>query len=224
MDSVPLRPQTAEQYVYAYLRDSILSGKLRGGDRIDQEKTARELVVSRMPVREAIRRLDSEGLVVHQPHRGVLVTVLGPEAVLELFEMRSVLEGLATSLAVKSITEESLTALEAQLEQMDHVRKNPAAWLQRHDDFHEQICTLARRPRLAKEIRRLRQSVTPYIRLYLAAYGDVEMPGSEHRALLDAIRHRDPQTAERTIRKHIMSAARGVIEFLKTTTPGKRSD
>lgn len=224
MDTIPTRPQTAEQYVYGYLRDSILNGKLRGGDRIDQEKTARELVVSRMPVREAIRRLDSEGLVVHQPHRGVLVTVLGPVAVLELFEMRSVLEGLATSLAVQSMTEESLTALEAQLERMDRVRTNPAAWLQRHDDFHERICTLAHRPRLAKEIRKLRQSVTPYIRLYLAAYSDVEMPGFEHRALLDAIRRRDPQIAERTIREHVMSAARGVIEFLKTTTPGKRND
>lgn len=225
MAKAPPRPQTAEQYAYEYLRDLILNGKLRGGDRIDQDKTARELALSRMPVREAIRRLDGEGLVVHQPHRGALVTALGPEAVLELFEIRSVLEGLALSLAVEAMTEESLKDLQTQLERMDRVRSSPAAWMQRHDDFHEKICTLAHRPRLAAEIRKLRQSVAPYIRLYLAAYRDAEMPGFEHRALLEGIRRGDPQFAERMIREHVLSAAKGVIEFLKaSSTPGERKD
>ena len=207
--------RTAAQHVYDHLRDGILGGRLRGGQRIDQDAIARQLGVSRMPVREAIRRLDSEGFVVSRPNRGAVVTALGPEAMLELFEMRSVLEGLAVALALPAITEEVLTDLEGQVRRMQRAESDPVAWLELHDAFHDAICRLAGRPRLAALVRNLRQSAVPYLRLYLSAYREAEMPGFEHGTLLEAIARGDPQIVEATMREHVMSAATGIVEFLR---------
>ncbi len=91
--------KTAQEEAYFYLRESILSGSLPGGTRLDISQIATHLGMSRMPVREALRQIASEGLVVIRPNRGVVVTQLTPEDVLEIFEMRAVLEGLAAHLA-----------------------------------------------------------------------------------------------------------------------------
>jgi DNA-binding GntR family transcriptional regulator len=168
-----------------------------------------------MPVREAIRRLDSEGFVVSRPNRGAVVTALGPEAMLELFEMRSVLEGLAVALALPAITEEVLHDLQGQVRRMRVAESEPVTWLELHDAFHDAICRLAGRPRLASLVRNLRQSAVPYLRLYLSAYREAEMPGFEHGTLLGAIERGDPQIAEAAMREHVMSAATGVVEFLR---------
>lgn len=211
--------RTAAQYVYDYLRDAILRGRLRGGERIDQDAVARQLGVSRMPVREAIRRLDTEGFVVNRPNRGAVVTALGPEALLELFEMRSVLEGLAVALALPAIDDAAQADLEDRVHRMRVAEPDPATWIELHDAFHDSICRLARRPRLAAHVRNLRQSVVPYLRLYLSAYREPEMPGFEHGTLLNAIKRGDPKIAEATMREHVMSAASGVVEFLRRSEP-----
>ena len=210
---------TAEQHTHAYLRDLILSGELAGGERINQDAIARQLGVSRMPVREAIRRLDSEGLVVNRPNRGAVVTILGPEAILELFEMRSALEGLAISLGLPHIGAKAVLELEDRLERMEQAQSNTSLWMQRHDEFHDYICQHARRPRLAAYVRSLRQNVAPYLRLYLSTYKEAEMPGFEHRTLLNAVKRGDVPAAEQMMRDHVLSAAQGIVEFIRRSEP-----
>ena len=107
----PTRFQTAEEHAYRYLRNLILTGVFLGGAKLNQDELASKLAVSRMPIRQAIRLIESEGLVVSRPNRGAVVTALGPDAILELFEMRSVLEGLALRLATPRITKEDLKSL-----------------------------------------------------------------------------------------------------------------
>ena len=212
-DVAPVR--TAAEHVYEYLRDMILSGRLRGGERIDQDIVARQLGVSRMPVREAIRRLDSEGFVVNRPNRGALVTALGPDEMLELFEMRSALEALAVSLAVPRIDDAVMADLEDRVRRMRRAEARIGAWIEIHEALHEAITRLAGRPRLAAAIRNLRQAVAPYLRLYLSAYRYAEMPGFEHATLLEAIRAGDAARAADAMREHVMSAASGVVEFVR---------
>jgi DNA-binding GntR family transcriptional regulator len=219
----PPRFQTAEEHAYKYLRDLILAGRLPGGTRLNQDEMAKRLQMSRMPVRQAVLRLESEGLVVNRPNRGAVVTTLGPAAMLELFEMRSVLEGLAFSLALPNIDARGGAELAQRLEALEHAQQNASRWIQLHDEFHMQLCHYARRPRLSAQIRRLHQSVTPYLRLYLSTDKAWEMPGSEHRGLLDAISRRDPEGAERMMREHIMSAAHGVVEFVRRYDEAPRS-
>lgn len=207
--------RTAGEHVYEHLREAILSGRLRGGMRIDQGRVAQQLGVSRMPVREAIRRLDSEGFVTSRANRGAVVTALGPDEMLELFEMRSVLEALAVSVALPRIDHRAFADLEEQVRRMERAETRIGAWVELHDAFHDMICRLADRPRLAVLVRNLRQAAAPYLRLYLSAYRHAEMPGFEHKTLLAAIRSGDPTAAAEAMRTHVLSAASGVVEFVR---------
>jgi DNA-binding GntR family transcriptional regulator len=219
MNSSEPRFKTAGHLAYDYLRDCILTGTLRAGVRLDQDEIASHLGLSRMPVREAIKRLDAEGLVISRPHRGVTVTTLGPDAVLEVFEMRGVLEALAVSTALRSLTEPArrdlFERLDRMLDHLDAVQSDPIAWVQRHQELHHTICAAANRPHLAATIRQLHQNVAPYTRLYLSGYKLAEMPGFDHRTLVDALRGGDPEAAGRAMHDHIMTAARGAIDFLR---------
>jgi DNA-binding GntR family transcriptional regulator len=219
------RFQTAEEFAHDRLRELILSGELAGGTKLHQDELANRLGVSRMPVRQAILRLENEGLVVQRPNRGATVTLLGSEAILELFEMRSVLEGWAFRLAVPRMTAEHRHEVARLIAVLDEAQSDIALWVERHNELHEYLCQCAGRPRLTAAARHLRHSVTPYIRLYLSAYDRAEMFGFEHQTLLHAIATGNPARNEAIMREHVMSAAKGVVEFVeaqpKTPTVGE---
>ncbi len=212
---------TAEEEAYAYLRERILSGQYPGGTRLNLDEIAKALGTSRMPVRGAIRRLDSEGLVIVRPHRGAIVTSMTPEDVLELFEMRAVLEGLAIRLALPNLDSKAIDDLEELLPRMDRVRGEPKVWIERHDEFHDSLCRRSGRPRLAAEIGKLRNTVRPYLLVYLSVYEQGDVSGFEHHTLLEAIKRNDPLMAEETMRSHITISGSRVVEFLKRVGPLK---
>lgn len=211
---------TAQQHAYSYVREKILSGDYAGGMRLDPAEIAQAVGVSRMPVREALRQLDSEGLVVMRPNRGALVTRLTPLEVEELFEIRAVLEALAVRFAVAELTEDALSELEALKGKMDRVRHDPRLWIGRHNDFHQFISGLGRRTLLARELGRVRTAVEPYLLMYISVYHSTEMEGSEHDALLAAISSRDAEAAASCMLDHVRQAAMGIIEFLKVRETG----
>jgi DNA-binding GntR family transcriptional regulator len=189
--------------------------------RLDLDEIARALGTSRMPVRGAIRRLDTEGLVTLRPHRGAVVTSMTPEDVLELFEMRAVLEGLAIRLALPGLDGKAIEDLEELLPRMDRARGDPKLWLERHDEFHDSLCRRSGRPRLVAEIARLRSTVRPYLLVYLSVYEQGDVAGFEHRTLIEAIENNDPPMAETTMRNHITVSEARVVEFLKRVGPLK---
>jgi DNA-binding GntR family transcriptional regulator len=207
--------KTAEEFAHERLRELILSGELAGGSKLHQGDLATRLGVSRMPVRQAILRLENEGLVVQRPNRGATVTLLGSEAILELFEMRGVLEGWAFRLAVSRMTAVHRRQVERSIALLDQAQSDIVLWVERHDALHEYLCQCAARPRLTAAVRHLRLSITPYIRLYLSAYQSAEMAGFEHHTLLQAMETGDPARSEAIMREHVMSAAKGVVAFVK---------
>jgi biotin operon repressor len=97
-------PASAQQQAYVFLLEQIQSGRLAGGQRIRLEDVAAELGISRMPIRKAIRQLDTEGLLTIRPNRGAVVTMFSPDHLTELFEMRAVLEGLCARSAATPFT------------------------------------------------------------------------------------------------------------------------
>ncbi len=206
---------TTQQHAYVHLREMILSGVYTGGQKVNPAKVAEELGVSRMPVREALRQLDSEGLVTIRPNRGAVVTALTAADVLEIFDMRAVLEGLAVRCALPLLTGEDIEELEDRRRRMDRVRAESKRWISRHDEFHDFLCVQSGRPRLTAEIARLRASVQPYLQMYIASHPSPEMTGFEHDGLMELVRERDEARAEEFMREHIMSAAHGVIEYLE---------
>ena len=207
------RFQTAAQFAYLHLRAMIIGGELPGGSRLNQEELASRLELSRMPIRQAIERLESEGLVTIRRSRGAVVTSLDTAGILEQFEIRGVLEGLAFKLAISAIDTKETDKLERQVHALELAQSDVTNWLVLHEQFHNSLCQYARRPRLVEQIRLARLAVTPYIRLYLATHENAELVGFEHRDLLNAARGGDPLNCERIMREHIMSVAHEVAKL-----------
>jgi len=208
------RYSTAQDQAYDHLKQCILSGELAGGMRLNPLEIAVLLGVSRTPVREALHRLDIEGLVTLTPNRGVVVTALSVELVRELFKIRGALEVLAASEAARNIRADDVVEFELLLRRMDQSRGDSKAWTIQHDAFHDRLCEFAQMPRLIAEIRRIREAIHPHLRLYIDVYRQTEMPGHEHPAMLAEISSGDPTRASLAMSAHVENAALGVLEFL----------
>lgn len=212
---VDRQPITAEEEAYAYLLNAICKGVLRMGQRLIAEDIASEIGMSRMPVREAFRRLAAEGLVTLRPNRGAVVSGLNIEEMREVFEMRSALEGLAIRVAVPKITERHMTRLERLLDDMDEAREDGSEWVSRHRAFHEYLCSLSERPRLMRQITALYTIIEPHMRVWLE-HGEKPLSArDEHAAILDALRAGDPDQAEDILRDHIDGTVPSLIAFLE---------
>jgi DNA-binding GntR family transcriptional regulator len=207
--------RSATQVVYDYLRERILAGHLAGGDRVNLDETARELGVSRMPVRDAAHQLSSEGLLTILPRRGIIVTSLSVDEVRELFETRSVLEGLAVRSGMAFITVDQMRELSEMVDRLEAWNGDPADYLRLHASFHEALCALSRRPRLVAQVRSIRQTLEPYIRMFLKIHGH-EMGATLHRPIVEAIESGNPLKAEDAVRAHVVASVTGLVEFLKT--------
>ncbi len=222
-ESSTVRHATAQDEVYDLLKSRILSGEFAGGMRLNPAEIGAMLGVSRTPVREALHRLDIEGLVTINPNRGVVVTSLTVDEVRELFKIRTSLEMLAAGEAARHLHEDALDEFELLLRRMERAKGDPREWVARHEAFHDRIYEFARMPRLSAEIRRLREAIHPYLRLYIDVYHQTEMPGNEHRAMLAEMSRRDPERAARAIRDHIEHAGAGVLAFLAARQSGSEA-
>jgi DNA-binding GntR family transcriptional regulator len=211
---------TAQEEAYVHLREGILSGRYAGGSRLNLDDVARAVGASRMPVREAVRQLAAEGLLTIRPNRGVTVTQLTADDIVELFETRSVLEGLAARVAAPRMDAEALAELELVLARMERSRGNAGAWLRYHEEFHGAICRRSGRPRLAEQAALYRRMVEPYLRVHVGVYDPPELGGSEHVTLMEALASRDPARAEAAVRRHVELGAAYVVDVLKA--PGGR--
>jgi DNA-binding GntR family transcriptional regulator len=215
---VTLHPKmslTAQQIAYAHIRTGILDGTYSGGMWLKPVEIAQGLQISRMPVREALRQLDVEGLVTLRANRGALVTQLTADDVDDLFAMRATLEALAGGLATQALTERALADLQTLCDAMDHVRGDVKLWMERHDAFHDYLCSLSGGRLMVEEIGRLRTALHPYLRMYIDVYRETELPGYEHQTLMTALQTRNRSVTEIVLRDHVLSAGRGVAEFLR---------
>lgn len=208
---------TAQQLAYHFLRERILSGHFEAGMRLRPEQIAAEIGVSRMPVREAVRQLDAEGLLTTLPNRGVVVSRLTSDEVVELFEIRASLEGLAARLAIDHVTDDAILDLEHLLVQMRRAEQDHLLWIERHDLFHAQICALSRRERLCQLAAQLRVQVQPYLRLFTSGERSPELKEFRHEIILDALRDRDRERAEHAVREHVMMNASEIAQCVRAT-------
>lgn len=208
-------PVSAEEEAYQHLLDGICRGRYRIGDRLIAEEIASEINMSRMPVRGAFKRLAAEGLITLRPNRGAIISGLNLDEMCEVFEMRSVLEGLAVRVAVPKLTNRHFTQLEFLLDEMDECREDSAEWVSRHRAFHEYLCSLSDRPRLMRQISALYSVVELHMRLWLRHIDKPMSARDEHSAILDALRTGNPLHAEQVLREHIEGTVPSLREFLQ---------
>jgi DNA-binding GntR family transcriptional regulator len=205
-------PKTREGLVADKLRQAILVGHFRPGEKLDQGVIAKQLEVSMSPLREAIRTLAAEGLISIYPHRGAVVTERSREELEELHLIRALLEGTAARLAVPHLDDARLARLKAILEAATETQKFDRIQLLNHG-FHYTLYSACNQPQMLQLIAHLRNKVAPYIRLYLNAE-KFEMPWADHRRIYEACVRRDATLVEEETRRHIQQVCAGILAAL----------
>ena len=172
------------------------------------------LQVSRTPVREALRRLETEGLLTFEAWRGVVVADLDRQQVGELYAMREVLEGAAARLAARHIDDCEIDCLEILLERAEAASADPEALAAINRQLHEAIHGAAHNRYLTQTLEQLRNALALLRGTTFALPGRAEAAAVEHRAIVTAIRERDPEAAEAAARAHIAAAQRARLRLL----------
>jgi len=185
-DVKPITPSTLKSHIYRRLRDAIVTGRYRPGDRLNESKIAREFGISRIPVREALMQLQEHGLVMNQERRGMFVTRLGEEDVQRINSLRVVLEAEALKLCRLKISKTDAARLTDLVNQMD-------AWTERTEmdaaaldlEFHRTLWAAAGNPYLTKTLDSLVTSLFAHKALEYVSADLKRWSLHHHRALLD---------------------------------------
>ncbi len=211
------RRATLADRVLGQIREAIKQGKLKPGERVIEATLAQEMGISRVTVREALRRLEKEGLISARPYKGAVITALTDQALEEIYELRMVLEELAIRTLVRKLTPEKIGRLEAVVEKMKRV-----ATQCRTEDvidadlgFHRTICELSENRRLLKAWLELSNQLRAFIaaegRLYPNAPPEETLPS--HFPVLDAIRVRDADRAAGIMKDLITFGYRNALRY-----------
>ncbi len=210
--------QSVEEAVTIALRDAILSGELKPGMWLRQEALSAQLGVSRIPLRDALRRLSTEGLVRIDPRRGSYVASLTVADVQEIYELRLLLEPRCIEAAVGRVDDDALKDLDARFRTMEKAR-TAAQGLAARRGFYSALYALSEKPRMAELIMRLRDDVHRYH--VMSRTAESRGAHAELRRLLHA---RDAQGAARLMTAHLSDAARDLVVVLQEETADGRSD
>lgn len=211
-NSIPVR-----ENVYEYLKSAVLSGRFNPGKRLAEEHLANEIGVSRTPVREALHKLASEGLIKSLNTRGFIASVDSKEEIEEMFDMRASLEGYALRLISETISEQTMKELDKFIERAEDALKRKKIneifkWNTRfHDALHELV---AHKPRFHRLITNIRKYVLRYRKDTLHYLDGAKRSIDGHRKIMMALRLKDPDLCERIMREHIQEAKEDAMQSL----------
>lgn len=204
--SVPVREQVALR-----LREAITEQRFRPGQLLIERELCEATGASRASVREALRRLETEGLVVSVPGRGTHVTRLGPEEAMQLYEVRATLEGMAGRLFAERANEVQIEALDAAVRRIEQVVGKPPSILRAKAAFYEALFEGAGNLEMCRLLEMIHRRVTLLRGLSLSVPGRPAQSVREMHAILAAARLRDPEaTAQRCI-EHVYAAAEAAL-------------
>ena len=215
---LPIQRQTLTSMTVDALRERILRGVFPAGEPLRQDALAAELGVSRIPVREALRQLEAEGLVTFNPHRGAIVSTLSPDEIAELFELRASIESDLLRRAIPRMMPEDLARAREILDGYERALRTGevAAWGALNWQFHSTLYAPAGRLFTMSVVQKLHQHSDRYLRMQLALTHGESRANDEHRAILNAVRRRDSRKACQLMRDHILGAGRSLLDFLAT--------
>lgn len=211
----PPLPTSLTEHAYQHLRQAILSGRLPVGAALRQEKLSNELGISRLPLREALRQLDSEGLVVLRPRRGYFVALLDTKEIEELFDIRSMMETRAGYLAAQLRTDQDIAEVGKILAQLDEVSAqsplDATEFYRLNRLFHQRFFAGSQRPHLCRILSGVHDSLDPYIRMG-EGIKSVEASQDDHHRLFEALRAGDGELVARLCREHCAASCARLIE------------
>ena len=199
--------------VFETLREAIINQTLKPGERLMEIQLADEMGVSRTPVREAIRKLELEGLVVMVPRKGAYVAGISMKDIHEVYELRSALEALAASLAAARITDEELEKMERQvLKEAEETELNNLSGIVAIDTtFHDLLYQAAHNQRLVQFINILQEQLQRFRAASLSKPGRSKTALDEHKKIVEALGERDARLAAKLATEHIENAENAMI-------------
>lgn len=214
---LPIPRQTMTSMAVESLRERILRGQFAEGEPLRQDALADELGVSRIPIREALRQLDAEGLVTFSPHRGAVVSTLSLSEIEELFELRADIEGRLLRRAIPLMTPDDLARAKDILDAYEVAFRSGevAAWGALNWQFHSTLYAPAGRHFTMSVIHKLHQHSDRYLRMQLALTHGETRATDEHRAIYNAVRRREVAKACQLMRDHILGAGELLVTFLE---------
>ena len=203
------------QSVFLTLEEEILSGSLKPGDTLTEIALAERLGVSRTPLRAAIHALAEEGLVEVVPNKGAVVLGVSRDDLVEIYDIRMRLEGIAASLAARRISEEALAKLTESVELSEfYLAKNDCDHLKELDsDFHNILYKSSGNRHLCKILTELHRNIRSYRKMSLSVPERLKTSVEEHKRLLAAISSRNEELAEKIAVEHIRAALDNLLSL-----------
>jgi DNA-binding GntR family transcriptional regulator len=195
---------TLREKILENIRDAIISGSIKAGSRVSEPDLAERYGISRTPIREAFRQLESEGYLTVIPRRGAVVSEFSEKDVEEFYAIKSILEGYAARRACEKLTAKELDRLQAINDRLAEMAAHNEikAFFKIHNDFHDVFIKAADNEKLRELISSL---VTRFQRLRLMSIslpGRMEISVQEHEKIIEAFRRKDAETAEMLVRKN----------------------
>ena len=199
------------------LRDQIIRGEIAEGTQLRQDAIATQYQVSRIPVREALRQLDAEGLIAIVPNRGAVVPALSPDDIEELFAIRALLEPEILKRSIPQLTQEDFAEADtilrkyvSELRREDHV----SGWGRLNWQFHSTLYARANQPRFMAIIRNVNNSGERYTRVQLYLTHGIKRANEENHQILELCRKRDVDAACKLLREHIEYAGQSLKQVV----------
>src|SRR4051812_24136139 len=211
------RTRSRGDFVYGSLRDAISDGRIAGGERVREEEVARNLGVSRTPVREALQRLQQRGILILGPGRGLVVAQLSHEQVVELYAMREILEGSAARFAAMDATPAEIATL-YQLQEQLRTAEDDMVPVTLNRRFHQAIYEAAHNRYLMQTLESLNDSFALLRSSTFRLPHRTRNSDEERHCIIAAIEKRDPELAEKKAREHILQAQRTRFESPAAST------
>ncbi|NRT76057.1 GntR family transcriptional regulator [Clostridium beijerinckii] len=206
IESTDLRP--IREIVLERLRKAIMNGSFQSGDRLVETSIAEGMGVSRTPVREAFRQLEIEGLAENVPRKGTIVKGISKRDILEIYQIREVLEGLAFRLACANISRERILELREMLLKMEQSINNNdiKEYWRLHSEFHSSIMYLSNNQRLIDQMKQIYEYLSKLRNFTLVMNKRRSIAMEEHKALIEAFEKKDEILAEQIGREHTLNA------------------
>lgn len=205
---------SASDLIFDALREAIFTGVLQDGEHLRQDKLAEMFNTSRIPVREALARLEQQGLVSNERYRGTTVSALSPEEIKEIFELRALLESDVIRHAVARISDETLARVKTFCDEFAS-EPDSAKWGDLNRNIHYTLYESAERPYHLRVIKTTLDRIERYLRAQLALTDGMERANREHLGILEACIDRDADLASKRTRDHILGASSSLIQFLE---------
>jgi DNA-binding GntR family transcriptional regulator len=205
---------SASGVIFDALRAAITKGDLAEGETLRQDRIAQMFNVSRIPVREALTRLEEQGLVTTHRYRGAVVTALSIDEIREIFEFRALLEPEILRYSVEHLSPDRLEQA-TRFCQAFSTETDSSKWGELNRDFHYCLYQDAKRPYYLQVINAALDRVERYLRAQLVLTDGMARARREHEGILAACIERDAETAARLTRDHIIKASRSLIDFLE---------